>query len=66
MAKRQHALCNLIDLEQQIIVQLLEFDVQLEEVVALDIPVVATDIHVEDLIVGQKIIQGISKLRCYV
>ena len=62
MAKRQNALGNLVNLEQQIVIQLFELHMQLEEVIALDVPVVSPDVHVKDLVVGKQIIERIRKL----
>ena len=46
-----------IDFQQQIVVDLFKFQVQLEELVAADVPVETTDVHVEDLVAGQQVVQ---------
>ena len=57
MPQGENTLGHFIYFGQQVSVELFKLGMQLKEVVALHVPVVATHIHVKNLIVGQQVIE---------
>lgn len=48
---------HFVDFDGQISVQFFEFKMQFEEFLTFDVPMITTHIHVEDVIVGQQVIE---------